>query len=101
VQQLDDQSQVAGPLGVAQGVDRLLARQPPSSRGSLQFPVGLRAVPSEIGDQIGAEQRVDPVIGGGEALDQRRRRAELVELPVGVGPARQRRPAQPATGSTR
>ena len=37
-----DQRAVAGPLGVAQGVDRLPLHGPPAGRGGLQLPVGLR-----------------------------------------------------------
>jgi hypothetical protein len=74
---------------MAEGVDRLVVGEPPPGRGGLQVPVDLRTVPSEIGDQVGPQQRVDAVVGEGRALDQRRRLAEVVELPVGVVPCRQ------------
>ena len=87
--QLRDQLPVAGPLGMAQGVDRIPLLEPPAGRDSLQVPVRLRPLPSEIGDQVGAEQRVDAVNARGGAFHECRLLTELVELPGGVGPVRQ------------
>ena len=87
--QRSDQGRVAGALGMTQGVHRLRLGQPPSGGGFLEAAVGLRPLPGEVGDQVGAEQRMDAVEAGGGALDERRLAAEDVEPLVGVGPCRQ------------
>ena len=88
-QQRSDEHGVACPLGMAQRMDRFVLLEPPPGRNSLKVPVLLRPLPGQIGDQIGAEQRVDAVVPGSRALDQRHLQTHPVEQPPGIRPAGQ------------
>ena len=84
--QLARQPRVGGALGVAQGVGGLVAFGPPPRGDGVELPMPCRSVPGHVRRQVGAQQAVEPVLGGSDALDHGGAVHELVEDVRRVGP---------------